>query len=192
MVIDIGTGDGRFVYRSARQHPGKFYIGIDANIRPLAKISEKIYRRADKGGAPNALFLQAAVEELPDELTGIADEVHIQFPWGSLLKAVATGDELILKGLRRLCRRGVRLEILIGVDVTRDAAELARLGLPDLSAKYLEQELVPTYEANGFAIEDCGMLSSTGWPEVESSWAKKLRRSAKRVLIYLHAVSYEP
>jgi 16S rRNA (adenine(1408)-N(1))-methyltransferase len=157
----------------------------------LAKISEKIYRRTDKDGAPNALFLQAAVEELPDELRKVADEVHIQFPWGSLLKAMATGDELILKSLRCLGRRETRLEVLICLDPTRDGSELDRLGLPELSREYLEQELVPAYETNGFVIEDCGMLPSSEWPEIESSWANKLRRSAERVLIYLHAVSDE-
>jgi len=29
VIIDIGTGDGRFVYQSARRNPNKFYIGID-------------------------------------------------------------------------------------------------------------------------------------------------------------------
>lgn len=166
-----------------------FFIGIDANIRPLAKISEKIYRRTDKGGAPNALFLQAAVEELPDELSQVADEVRIQFPWGSLLKAVAIGDELILKSLRCLCRKEARLEVLISFDPARDGSELARLGLPELSREYLEQKLVPAYETNGFVIEDYGIVPSSEWSEIESSWARKLRDSATRVLIYLHAVS---
>ena len=151
----------------------------------LAKTSEKIYRRTEKGGAPNALFLQAAVEELPHELTGIADEIHIQFPWGSLLKAVATGDELILKSLRCLGRGEARLKVLIGFDPTRDRSELERLGLPELSREYLEQKLVPAYEANRFVIEDYGMLPSSEWPDIESSWAKKLRRSPTRRLIYL-------
>ena len=62
IVLDIGTGDGFFVYNSARQNPKKFYIGIDANSRPLEKISEKIHRRASKGGLPNVLFIQSAVE----------------------------------------------------------------------------------------------------------------------------------
>jgi hypothetical protein len=106
-----------------------------------------------------------------------------------LLKAVATGDELILKSLRRLCRKEARLEILISFDPTRDCSELDRLGLPELSRQYLEQKLVPAYETNGFGIEDYGMLPSSEWPEIESSWAKKLRRSATRVLIYLRAVS---
>jgi tRNA G46 methylase TrmB len=38
VIIDLGTGDGRFVYQSARQNPKKFYIGIDPNVRPLQKI----------------------------------------------------------------------------------------------------------------------------------------------------------
>jgi 16S rRNA (adenine(1408)-N(1))-methyltransferase len=135
--------------------------------------------------------LQAAVEELPDALRNVADEVRIQFPWGSLLKAVATGDELILKSLGRLGRRGARLEVLIGLDSTRDCSELDRLGLPELSREYLDQELVPAYEANGFVIQDYGILPSSEWPEIESSWAKQLRRSTKRVLIYLHAIAHK-
>lgn len=58
VIIDIGTGDGRFVYHSVRRNPNKFYIGIDPNTRPLEKISEKIHRKTAKGGAPNALFIQ--------------------------------------------------------------------------------------------------------------------------------------
>jgi len=103
IVVDIGTGDGLFVYQSARQNPNKFYIGIDANVRPLEKISEKIHRKPAKGGTPNVLFIQSAVEDLPPELDAVADEVHIHFPWGSLLKAVATGDVGVLENLRRIC-----------------------------------------------------------------------------------------
>jgi ubiquinone/menaquinone biosynthesis C-methylase UbiE len=76
VIVDIGTGDGRFVYQCARENPNKFYIGIEPNVRPLEKISEKIHRKPDKGGAPNVLFVQAAVEALPSELNAIADEVH--------------------------------------------------------------------------------------------------------------------
>jgi 16S rRNA (adenine(1408)-N(1))-methyltransferase len=92
VIVDIGTGDGRFVYQTARENPAKFYVGIDANSRPLEKISMKATRRPAKGGAPNLMFVQAAIEDLPDELNDAADEIHIHFPWGSLLRAVATGE----------------------------------------------------------------------------------------------------
>lgn len=43
--MDIGTGDGRFVYQMCQKNPEKFYIGIDPAQEPLQKISEKIYRK---------------------------------------------------------------------------------------------------------------------------------------------------
>src|ERR1044071_8966443 len=79
VIVDIGTGDGRFVYQSARQNPKKFYIGIDANPSQLEKISQKIHKKPHKGGLANAIFLQVSVEDLPSELDGVADEVHIHF-----------------------------------------------------------------------------------------------------------------
>jgi 16S rRNA (adenine(1408)-N(1))-methyltransferase len=187
IVIDIGTGDGRFVYQSARENPRRFYIGIDANPSPLAKISEKIHRKPAKGGAPNILFLQAAVEDLPPELDGIADEVHVHFPWGSLLRAVAKGDEVVLRDLRRLCADSGLLEVIIGFDPKQDQFELERLELSELSVDYLKTELVPRYQSNGFAVEECGILSPSSWPELKSSWARRLRANAGRVLIYLIA-----
>ena len=99
----MGTGDGLFVYRSARSNPRKFFIGIDANSRQLEKISEKIYRKPAKGGLPNVVFVQSAAEDLPSELKGIASEVYVNFPWGSLLRAVAGGNRTALINLRRIC-----------------------------------------------------------------------------------------
>jgi 16S rRNA (adenine(1408)-N(1))-methyltransferase len=71
IIVDLGTGDGHFVYRSARENPNKFYIGIDPNTPPLKKVSERIYRKPEKGGAPNVLFIHASVEDLPRELDGL-------------------------------------------------------------------------------------------------------------------------
>lgn len=185
IVIDIGTGDGRFVYESARRNPRKFFIGIDANPDPLRKISEKIHRRPAKGGAPNVLFLQAAVEDLPEELNGVADEVHIHFPWGSLLKAAAKGDEKVVRNLRRICADGAWFELIIGLDPERDMGEISRLELPEISAEYLANELAPRYRAAGFEIVEQGVLPSSRWRELKSSWAKRLGTSRARVLIYL-------
>jgi 16S rRNA (adenine(1408)-N(1))-methyltransferase len=75
VVVDIGTGDGRYVYRSARSDPDRFYIGIDVERRALEKVSEKIHRRPEKGGLSNVLFVHASVEALPAELDRCADEI---------------------------------------------------------------------------------------------------------------------
>lgn len=186
-MIDIGTGDGTFVYQSARNTRGTFYLGIDANAGPLAKISEKIHRKPRKGGVDNLLFVQAGVENLPEELDGVANVVHVHFPWGSLLRGVAIGDELVLRNLRRICADGGMLEVLIGLHPVRDVAEMARLGLPPLTSEYLDEVLVPRYRAAGFEIVERGAISPSSWPELKSSWAKRLRNSSERNLVYLIA-----
>lgn len=187
IVIDIGTGDGHFVYRLARQNPKKFFIGVDASPRPLEKISEKIHRSPAKGGLPNVLFIQAAVEELPPELDGVADEVHIHFPWGSLLRAVAAGDEKVLQSLRKVCSQEALLEIIIGLDAERDRTEIERLGLGPLSIEFIDAELGGRYQAAGFEIVERGVLPSSEWPRLETSWAKRLGGSEGREVIYIIA-----
>ena len=187
VIIDIGTGDGRYVYQSARRNLNKFYIGIDPNTRPLEKISEKIHRKPAKGGAPNVLFIQSAIEDLPDELNGVANEVHVHFPWGSLLRAVATGDVALLQNLRRICAGDALLEVVIGIDPVRDKSELERLGVQALTLEIIDSVLIPNYRAAGFEIIERGMIAASEWPALETSWAKRLQGNEQRPLTYLIA-----
>ena len=171
VIIDIGTGDGRFVYQAARRNPNKFYIGIDPNTRPLEKVSEKIHRKQGKGGAPNVLFIQSAVEALPEELDGVANEVHVHFPWGSLLRAVAVGDVEVMRNLRRVCAEGALLEVVIGIDPVRDKTEIERLGI---KPEFIDDALVENYRAAGSEIIETGLSSQS----LNTSWAKRLQRPA--------------
>ncbi|CAN5674142.1 N/A [soil metagenome] len=185
VVVDIGTGDGRFVYRSAQENPNKFFIGIDANTKPLEKISMKATRKPAKGGLPNVLFVQADVENLPKELNATADEIHIHFPWGSLLRTVIAGQKDVLQSLHRICAPECLIEIVIGIDEERDKSEIERLELPQLSPEYLENVLIPKYKAAGFAILEKGILSSSDWSKLETSWARKLQSNSNRQVTYL-------
>jgi 16S rRNA (adenine(1408)-N(1))-methyltransferase len=184
IVIDIGTGDGRFVYQCARSNPNKFFIGIDPNTRPLAKVSEKIHRSPRKGGLPNVLFLQASVEDLPAELEGIADEIHIHFPWGSLLRIVCTSDHNGLRNIRRICSTGALLEVVIGFDPERDRSEIDRLGL---SAKLIDSELAARYREAGFEVTEQGEIEQAELLNLQTSWAKRLRGNQERKLIFIIA-----
>ena len=167
VIIDIGTGDGRFVYQSARHNPNKFYIGIDPNVSPLEKISEKIHRKPSKGGAPNVLFIQAAVEDLPPELDGVADEVHVHFPWGSLLRAFATGDVDLLRNVRRICSLGAMLEVVIN--------------------DYIPDELIERYRSAEFEVLEHGSVPAAHWSEFETTWARRLKQNEHRSVFYLIA-----
>jgi 16S rRNA (adenine(1408)-N(1))-methyltransferase len=175
------------VYQSARENPNRFYIGIDPNVKPLEKISEKIHRKPAKGGAPNVLFVQSAVEDLPAELDGVADEVHVHFPWGSLLRAIATGDLEVLRNVRRICSPVAMLEVVLGLDPIRDRSEIERLGLPALSLEFVDQVLIPKYAAAGFEIFERGIRPASEWPEFHTSWAKRLQGNEQRPITYLIA-----
>jgi 16S rRNA (adenine(1408)-N(1))-methyltransferase len=187
VIVDIGTGDGRFVYQFARQNPNKFYIGIDPNVPPLEKISEKIHRKPSKGGAANVLFIQSAVEDLPAELDGVADEVHVHFPWGSLLRAVATGDVGVLRNVRRICSPGALLEVVLGLDPIRDRSEIERLGLPPFTLDYIDNQLISKYRSAAFEVFERGSLPADRWPEINTSWAKRLQGNEQRSITYLIA-----
>lgn len=184
-MIDIGTGDGRFVSATAKANPNKFFIGIDANVKPLEKPSMKATRKPNKGGLPNVLFVQAAVEFLPEEFTGVADEIHIHFPWGSLLQAVATGDKNVLADLRRIAAPDCLLEIVIGIDPERDRKEIERLGLPELSDDFIHGVLAARFRTTGFAMVESKQLTRDEWSQFESTWARKLSGNSMRSVTYL-------
>jgi 16S rRNA (adenine(1408)-N(1))-methyltransferase len=169
----------------AKANSGKFYIGIDANAKPLEKPSMKATRKPAKGGLPNAMFVQAAVEDLPGELEGVANEIQIHFPWGSLLRAVAYGDEKILAGLRRICAEGSVLKIIIGIDEERDRAEVARLGIEQLSDEFISKSLAARYRAAGFALVEFGKIGSDEWASIETSWARRLSGNDSRRVTFL-------
>lgn len=191
IVIDIGTGDGRFVSAAAKSNPNKFFVGVDANVKPLEKPSMKATRKPAKDGLPNAMFVQAAVEDLPEEFDGVANEIHIHFPWGSLLRAVATGDEDVIRSLRRISAPGCLLEIIIGIDPERDLAELERLDIPELSPIVLHSFLIPKYKTAGFDPLDCRRLSRDEWVSIDTSWSRRLSSGSQRAVYLLSFIAGE-
>ena len=89
--------------RAARRDASRLVIGIDADA---ASMREAAGRRS---GVANALFVVAAAESLPEELTSIADRATVYFPWGSLLRGLVTGDGPVLANLERVCANGAEV-----------------------------------------------------------------------------------
>jgi 16S rRNA (adenine(1408)-N(1))-methyltransferase len=187
VIVDIGTGDGRFVYESAKENPEKFFIGIDPNTKPLRKISMKATRKPAKGGVANVLFIRAAIEELPTELDHTADEIHIHFPWGSLLGGIANGDERILGGVHRISAPGCLLEVVIGFDPARDQRELERLGISGFSVDYVRKTMAARYEGARLKVKEVGVLEKGKWTRLHSSWARRLLSNDAREVVYFIA-----
>jgi len=79
-MIDLGTGDGRFVLAAASEHPERLVIGIDASVAAMAEASRRAAASPRRGGLANALFVAAGAEALPPELDGSADWLTAWFP----------------------------------------------------------------------------------------------------------------
>ena len=177
---------------AAKANPAKFYIGVDANAKPLEKLSMKATRKPAKGGLPNAMFVQAAAEDLPEEFAGIPTDIFVNFPWGSLLRAVAVGEPKVLKSFRNILTPGGSLTVTIGVDPTRDQAELTRLGLPTLYAGYIDSDLRAAYGSAGFEMIDVRELLMPEWSKIGTSWARKLGGNQDRKVFRLRFVRSKP
>jgi 16S rRNA (adenine(1408)-N(1))-methyltransferase len=192
VTIDLGTGDGRAVLRMAREHPDRLFIGIDANRDGLVEASQRALRKPARGGAENALFVQAPVEALPCELDGVADRVVVILPWGSLLRAVLLPDIEVLAGICCLCRPGATFEAIVSLDLDRDAGQLARLGLSAGAEHLAMGSLRPAYGEAGFRLRSVEPLTHAELAGVPSTWARKLARNPDRQAWRIEGSAEEP
>jgi 16S rRNA (adenine(1408)-N(1))-methyltransferase len=143
--------------------------------------------RAARAGLRNLLYVRAAVEALPQELTGVADHITVILPWGSLLAAVARPIVPILGSVRAQCQSGARLTVVLGLDPERDRAEARRLGLADLNAAHFEGDLAAGYAAAGFTVRSVRALAAEELARWPSSWAKRLAFGQPRPVFQIEA-----
>lgn len=169
MVVDIGTGDGRFVLAAASAAPEQLVIGVDAVPAAMAEASRRAARQPRKGGLPNALFVVAAVEALPAELDGRASVVTVHFPWGSLLRGIVGADPAVMHSLARITAPGAELRAMLSVT---DRDGLGSVDLPALVAAQWQDRALQLCEARPATTAEIGASHST--------WAKRLRASTER------------
>jgi len=181
VIVDIGTGDGRFVYAGAKTHPENLYIGID----PILKQAEKYKSKANKERLKNLKFIRASVENLPDEVSGVADKVFVNFPWGSLLAGVAKGEKNLAKNISGVLKKGGRLYITFGYSSTSEPGETKRLELSNLSEDELHDEIIPAFKKAKLKLNKVVTLGKSEIFEMESSWAKKLTFGRERKIYRL-------
>jgi SAM-dependent methyltransferase len=147
-------------------------VGLDAN----AAVLYDGFRRAQKAKLSNALFVVASAESLPDELGGCADEVRIQFPWGSLLASILRADRAVLSGVARLLRPGGTLCVLLSV-VERDRVD-GMERLDDRRAREVARRMAAA--GGDLVLGLCRQATAEDLAASHSTWAKRLRVSRSR------------
>lgn len=157
----------------ARAEPDALVIGVDANAAAMAQASRRAARPAPRGGLPNALFVVAAAERLPAELLGIADELTILFPWGSLLRGTLAMDGTAASGIATLLQPGACLTAFVSV-TARDGLALASLDEPGAI-----HALANRWACHGLRLEAVGPASAAEVMATGSTWARRLRAGAQ-------------
>jgi len=169
-IIDLGTGDGRFVYKNAIKNPDFFYIGIDPSEKQL-----KIYSiKAVKKRLPNVIFCLGSMEKLPTELENLANKVFVHLPWGTLLKNVVLPSRENVEKLRSLLKTGGELEIVLSYHPEFEPSETERLELPPLSKNYVENVIIPDLCKYGFEHVSLQQMTKKDLKQTETTWSKKL------------------
>lgn len=183
VLLDVGAGDGRFVLDAAKASPATFCIGLDAAADNLAESA----RKAARSKADNVLFLRGAAEELPGPLASVADQLTVNYPWGSLLRIVARPEPEHLAKLRAVCKPGADVVILINYSVFEDAEYLQRIGLAEAADLATSPALAQAYRRSGFAIRERRVFA--GDPAVRTAWGRHLVRGSSRKTLAVEAVA---
>jgi 16S rRNA (adenine(1408)-N(1))-methyltransferase len=173
-AVDVGTGDGRFAYHLASEDPARFVIGIDALDEPMGETAAKSMRKPARGGRANLLLVRAAVEALPDELVGIADEVSVQLPWGSLLEGIVLARDDVLGGLAALCRPGARLTVTLNGEIWLDSTPIRYEALPIPTPEYVADVVAGGLARVGITLGTARYATAAEAKALPTTWARRL------------------
>ena len=152
----------------ALAEPGALVIGIDAAAAAMAETSRRAARPGQRGGVSNALFVVASAERPPTELLGIADELTITFPWGSLLRGALALDDGAACGIAALLKPGACLSALVSV-TPRDG-----LGYTPMDEPVAADELADRWAHHGLRLDAICPATEADVAETRSTWARRL------------------
>ncbi|HEX8990423.1 MAG TPA: class I SAM-dependent methyltransferase [Anaerolineales bacterium] len=157
ILLDLGTGDGRYGHTLAAHHPDWFVIGIDA-------CRENLHERSHAAQA-NLLFLIAEAQHLPRELNGSVSRLVINFPRGSLLEGLVTGDPLLMNALASVASPGASLEVRLNAGALAEAGCSFESGTERAHRSLLRA---------GWVVDDSQPISTAALRTFPSTWARRL------------------
>lgn len=167
-ILDIGTGDGRYVYKRALTEPNSLVIGVD----PSPNFKE-FQREINRKKLLNAYLLQESVETLELPINAF-DEILIILPWGSLLKKIVSLDLNFMELLSQALKNKGKLHVVFGFHTEFEKTETQRLELHNLEETgggFLKDSLskIPLLSLTSFQT-----ISKRDLSKFDTTWARKL------------------
>lgn len=149
----------------------------------MADASRRAAAKPARGGLENALFIAASLETLPPEFNGLANRLTVNFPWGSLLRAVAMPEPAALRRMAELAREGAVLDIHVNLQPFRDGGLAARLGLAGSKIVHDLTGLERDFAAGGWQVTGLDRNPA----QVPTRWGSQLHFAGREIL-RLHAI----
>lgn len=174
VALDLGTGDGRFAYTWAAEHPDTLVIGMDPVREALREFSHRARRKPARGGLTNLLYIVGSIEQPPAELDSRSHQIFINLPWGSLMRGIIEADDVVLGNLSRLAAGDAQLRIILNTRVFDDPVPLDVQGLPEVTVDYAKTTLSPAFSRHGFTVTESRFLAPEELIELGTSWARRL------------------
>jgi hypothetical protein len=157
VLLDLGTGDGRYARYLAERDPHCFVIGVDScreNLREHSSVK-----------LANSLFVIASAQDLPHELSGLVSKITINFPWGSLLESLLMGDTRLLNGLEIMSRKTASLDLRLNGGAMAESGTTLEAGV---------MRIRNNLSHAGWQVGAPIMLDAYGLRNVPTTWAKRL------------------
>ena len=157
IILDLGTGDGRYARSLAEGYSRWFVIGVDScreNLREHSQVK-----------LGNLLFVIASAQELPQELMGLVSHLTINFPWGSLLKSLLSGDPRLIRGLKSVSRARAALDLRLNGGALAEAGKTLEAGTYRIYFNLLQA---------GWQLEHPVMMDASALKQFPSTWARRL------------------
>ncbi len=157
IILDLGTGDGRYVRTLADRHPDWFILGVDSCRENLHKTSQ--------AKTSNMMFIIARAQDLPWELNGLVSHIAINFPWGSLLESLLRGDPALIRGLESICRANASLDLRLNGGALAEAGTTLEAGVRQIHSNLLWA---------GWQVRDPMEMNTRALRSFPTTWAKRL------------------
>lgn len=185
VTVDLGAGDAAFAYRYARAHPERFVIAVDPVRENMREQSARAAKKPERGGIDNLACIVATAEAMPTDLRGIADEVFVTLPWGSLMRGIILGEDAIIAGVTSVCAPGARVRIVLNTRIFDDPVPVEARDLPEVTPEYARETIAPALRRHGLRMVQADWMDPDDVTRLDTSWAKRLsqRRPPRSVVI---------
>jgi hypothetical protein len=157
VMLDLGTGDGRYVHSLAKRYPKRFIIGVDSCRENLREYS--------RTKLPNALFVIANAQGLPRELHGLVSHISMNFPWGSLLEGLLTHDSKLMCGLEAVSSSTTSMDLHLNGGALQEAGWSLEGGSQQIRNNLLQA---------GWRVEAPTKMSINSLRAFPSTWARRI------------------